>query len=72
MFKTLALAVFLLVASPSQFPELAPRDVNIDCDGKFCKVSQEDMEYIIKRDQTLSALATKLAVLVKACGVKDI
>lgn len=68
MFKALALGVFLLVASP--YPELEPRDIKIDCDGKFCKVSQEDMEYIVKRDGTLSVLATRLATLVKACGIK--
>lgn len=69
MFKTIALAVFLLVASPH--PELEPRDIKIDCDGKFCKVSQEDMEYIVKRDSTLSVLATRLATLVRACGIKE-
>lgn len=70
MFKALALAGFLLVASPA--PELEPREVAIDCDGKFCKVSQEDMEYIVKRDQTLSILVGRLAQLAKNCNYKDI
>lgn len=70
MFKALALSVMLLVASPS--PELEAREVNIDCDEKVCRVSKEDMEYIVKRDHTLTFLVTKFAALAKACNFKDI
>lgn len=70
MFKALALAGLLLVASPN--PELEAREVKIDCNEKTCTVSKEDMEYIVKRDQTLSILVTKLAQLAKSCNFKDI
>lgn len=70
MFKTLALAVFLMVQMPSA-PELEARDVHMDCDKKTCTVSREDMEYIVKRDRTLSILVIKFAQLAKACNFKD-
>lgn len=70
MFKTLALGIFLITAAP--VPELEPREVEIQCNATHCVVTKPDMEYIIKRDQTLSKVVSKLSQIAKQCNVKDI
>lgn len=70
------LALPAYAQAPSYTPEqlLGDRHVNLDCDEKtkVCKISEEDMRWIISRDRFLNRLLEVAAAQMKNCGIKGI
>ena len=62
--------------APTWTPEqlLGDRHVNLDCDEKtkLCKVSEEDMRWIISRDRLLNRLLEVAAQQMKNCGIRGL